>query len=655
MAPDIAEVTKSGRAGCKKCGEKIAMGALRVGKVIEGGDFNQVKWYHPACWPVTRALACLDELSGWEALTLEQQGELIARAPEKAPSNAASTSSSFAPPAPAGAAPEKAPSTAASTSSSSAPPAPAGAGAAFEGFVLMCDRVGAVSSSKEKSATIRAYLAPQTDEDAYLAVRLLLPSKAHDHRSYGLKEKSLLAHLSTILRCGQGAMESHFETSGCVGLTAQHFFERSTVAAPAPPSPRLVLADVDRFLDRLAAAGAGAARELLGQMLRRCSAPELRVLLRVIGKDARLRAGAAVVLAALGPHAHDAYRSAPEKLRQIVVEHRSGAEPGAASSSGGGGAGGSGARACMVPFKPQLAGQCGAFEAAEKKFGGGFLVEVKYDGERVQAHLKDGGARFWSRALKPIDDHKVAGVAAALGRAFPRAAELIVDGEVVMVSAGGEILPFGAQGKHKQKEHAGASCCLFVFDLLWWNGADLTQLPQAERRARLERELVPHPSAPGTARVEASACVTLRRASQLAAAFRECARRGLEGLMIKGCASAYKPEDRKAWLKMKKDYLGEAQAQEAGVAMADSVDLVLLGGYLGKKGNAGKLSIFLMGVRAEGHSPSHSSWLSVCKVGSPCSLLPAPCSLLPAPRHTPRRTPRGSPCARWATASPTSG
>ena len=74
----------------------------------------------------------------------------------------------------------------------------------------------------------------------------------------------------------------------------------------------------------------------------------------------------------------------------------------------------------------------------------------------------------------------------AVPLAFPSADELILDGEALMCATDGTILPFGAQGKHEQKKHAGAVPCLRVFDLLWYNGQDLTGCSQRARREKLE-------------------------------------------------------------------------------------------------------------------------------------------------------------------------
>ena len=77
---------------------------------------------------------------------------------------------------------------------------------------------------------------------------------------------------------------------------------------------------------------------------------------------------------------------------------------------------------------------------------------------------------------------------------------------------------------------------------------------------------------------------------------------GLEGLVIKDPLSTYEPGKRH-WLKVKKDYLAEG-------SMADSADLVVLGGWCGTGKKGGQISTFLMGVRDE----VKGRWCTVTKV-----------------------------------------
>ena len=54
------------------------------------------------------------------------------------------------------------------------------------------------------------------------------------------------------------------------------------------------------------------------------------------------------------------------------------------------------------------------------------------------------------------------------------------------------------------------------------------------------------------------------------------------------------------------------QYYRSGGAMADSADLVVLGGYLGTGNKGGMCSIFLMGCL----DPVTNTWKTVCKVGN---------------------------------------
>ena len=81
--------------------------------------------------------------------------------------------------------------------------------------------------------------------------------------------------------------------------------------------------------------------------------------------------------------------------------------------------------------------------------------------------------------------------------------------------------------------------------------------------------------------------------------------------MIKGLTQPYVPGDRKAWLKLKKDYLSEAEAGSAG-GDGGLVDLVVLGASFGKGASAGNLSYFLLGAYDEGAK----HWVTVVKLGN---------------------------------------
>jgi len=467
--PEIAELAKSARSSCKKCKEKIEKGALRLGKQYDDANgHTMTSWYHPQCWKPGKDLARVDEIVGWDTLDDEQRALVLSSAPKLAagaPPPSASPQKTIAamfgasPPAGGGAASS---STAAAPAPAPAPPPAAAAdgGGEFARFVALCDRVASKGGSLDKTEAIKVHVVGLgAADEAYLTVKLLMPGKANDPRAYQLKDKSLIGTLSTALRCSEREMLSHHEGSSDVGLTAEHFYGRSSFVT-APAAATITLADVEGFLDRLADTGTNALA-LLREIVPRCTPPELRVLCRLISKDLRIATGAAGVVKALGGDgAYARYKAQPSRLRQLVAAARgeggAAADDGDGSDGDGGGGGGSQGISVMHAFKPMLAGQCKSFDDPGKKYGKSFYIEVKYDGERVQLHMANGQVKCFARSLKPTDAHKVTGLAEAVPRAFPGASSLVIDGEVVMKDAGGGILAFGAQGKHEQQKYAAA-------------------------------------------------------------------------------------------------------------------------------------------------------------------------------------------------------
>lgn len=172
--------------------------------------------------------------------------------------------------------------------------------------------------------------------------------------------------------------------------------------------------------------------------------------------------------------------------------------------------------------------------------GPGWIHEVKWDGMRVLAEVRDGSLRLWSRNENDVTV------------SFPELTEvpvpghdLLLDGEVVSMAGG--VPTFGALADRMHVSNPARArtlassnpVTLLVFDLLAMDGEDLTRRPLSVRRARLESLGI------GSAHWQVPP--TYDDGRMLLAATEQ---QGLEGVVSKRLASTYHFDRRtKDWLK----------------------------------------------------------------------------------------------------------
>ena len=167
-----------------------------------------------------------------------------------------------------------------------------------------------------------------------------------------------------------------------------------------------------------------------------------------------------------------------------------------------------------------------------------WLHEIKFDGYRIQAHLKDGKVRLFTRSGRDWTDRFGDSLAKALA-ALP-AEQAILDGEVV-VEVAGRSSDFSAL-QADLSEGRSDRMLYYVFDLLHLNGHDLTPLPLVERK-RLLATLI------------AKAADPIRLSDHLddrgEIVLRHACRMGLEGVVSKLRDSPYRAGRGQAWVKSK--------------------------------------------------------------------------------------------------------
>ena len=193
-----------------------------------------------------------------------------------------------------------------------------------------------------------------------------------------------------------------------------------------------------------------------------------------------------------------------------------------------------------------------------------WLFELKWDGYRVEAVVREGRARIWTRNRLDAARHfpELAGAADWLN-----AREAIVDGEVVAVDPDG-------RPRFDLIARPGRRIVYQVFDLLWLDGVSLLERPLEERKARLRERLNEGPLVRYTAHVIGDG----------RAFFAATAEQGLEGVVAKDRRSHYEPGRRsRHWLKLK------ARREQ---------ELVVVGWEPGRAAHA-DLGALLLAVRGE--------------------------------------------------------
>ncbi len=190
--------------------------------------------------------------------------------------------------------------------------------------------------------------------------------------------------------------------------------------------------------------------------------------------------------------------------------------------------------------------------------------EVKWDGYRAIASVKDGKASLWSRNGGKFDE-RFYPVHAAVSQWGINA---VVDGEIVVVNDQG-VADFNAL--QKWQHPADGKIRYYVFDLLWLEGHDVRNLPLKERKAVLQT-LVPEDGLIRTG-------ITVKgRGLDF---FDACTKMGLEGILAKRSDSLYQSGSRSGdWLKIK-----GRKRQE-----------VVIGGYTLIEGSPRLFSSLLVGV-----------------------------------------------------------
>lgn len=258
-----------------------------------------------------------------------------------------------------------------------------------------------------------------------------------------------------------------------------------------------------------------------------------------------------------------------------------------------------------VPIRAMLAERLPSLEEILEKMGGRAAFEYKYDGMRIQAHVTKNKTVLYSRRLENLTS-QFPDVVSAIGEAF-RGDNAIFDGEAVPVDVNtGELLPFQMVSHRRGRKYGiekimgEIPVVLFLFDVLYLNGEDMTTRPYPERRKALEEWINE------TERVKFAHRIVSDNIDEIRLFFDKAIADGCEGLVAKniGDESIYRAGAREfLWIKYKRDYR---------IELIDTLDLVVVGAFAGKGRRKGTYGALLMAA----YNPDKDRFETVCKLGS---------------------------------------
>ena len=256
------------------------------------------------------------------------------------------------------------------------------------------------------------------------------------------------------------------------------------------------------------------------------------------------------------------------------------------------------------PVKVMLAERLPSIDEIVERMDDRCAMEYKYDGIRIQAHIGKDSVRLFSRRLEDLTSN-FPDIADALRRQC-KGKEAIIEGECVAIDPEtGFMLPF-QNVTHRRKKHGMDEAVrdvpvrIFMFDILYIDGRDMTMCPYLERREKLMDSF----------EIEGQVQMTTMRVingpQEGEDFFTNAIAARCEGIMSKSIAvdSVYRAGSRGfLWIKYKKDY-------QQG--LTDSFDLAVVGAFYGMGKRAGRYGALLMAA----YDPETGRFETVCKLGT---------------------------------------
>ncbi len=465
------------------------------------------------------------------------------------------------------------------------------------------------TSKRLEMTSLLVDLIRETSSDEVGKVAYLIQGKLYPDYlgiELGLAEKLLIKAVSDVTGRSESQVDADYKKTGDLGLTVEKLLQKKSQAAlfKRPLNVKTVYDTFDKIAHAAGPRSVELKIRLLTSLLTDASPIEAKFIARMaIG---RLRLGVAdmTVLDALAI-AYGGDKTAREPIERAYnlssdlgyvaeVVARDGLE---------------GIKKFRItigrPIRPMLCERLPSAREILEKLGGTGAAEYKYDGLRIQAHIDAKRVHLFSRRLENITD-QFPDIAKLLQMGV-KANEAIVEGECVAVDPHtGDMLPFQVISQRRGRKHEiqkmteVVPVTVFLFDILYLNGKDLTLSPYLERRKHLLKVTK------SSDHLMIAEQMQVREPERLEVLMDQAVAAGCEGLVVKDISdeSTYQAGARGwLWIKYKRSYKAEVQ---------DTFDLVPVGAFAGRGRRAGSYGALLMAA----YNQENDVFDTICKLGS---------------------------------------
>ena len=469
----------------------------------------------------------------------------------------------------------------------------------FKKLAELFNQLEEVSSSLKMIDILASFLKEISPEEARITAYLIKGKIAADYKSIemGLAEKLVIRALAKATNKTPEEIQKHFHKIGDLGDVAFELIQKE--------SSNLKIFGVFEVLNNIAkASGKGSQEEklnLLANLLESSSSLEAKYITRIVLGTLRLGVAEMTFLYGISKalvgskeakkileHAYNVFSDLGEVAYQALkygIKHLEKAEP-----------------IVGVPIRMMLAQRIAEISEIKEHIPNKVFVEYKYDGERIQAHIKNDEIILYSRRHENIT-HQFPDVVLNLKNTF-KSKNAILEGEAVAIDKKtGELEKFQVLMTRRRKYEIEkytkeTPVKYFIFDILYLNNKSLLNENLLVRKEKLEENIKENEG------IALAKYIISENQNEIEDFFEEALAQGAEGIMIKDSLSVYQAGIRGwNWIKFKKDYKKE---------LVDTFDLVVVGALYGAGKRAGTYGSLLLAS----FDPKTNKYYTFTKVGA---------------------------------------